>query len=320
MAADISADAHNVIIIGSGPAGLTAAIYAARANLKPLVIEAGQPFVPGGQLRETLQVENYPGFADGIWGNDLMDRMRKQAERFGTLFVLENADQVKIASSPFHIHTDGGRHFRGKTVIIATGSSLKPLGIPSEEALTGKGVSWSVTSDCIFFRNKDVVVVGGGDAALDGAILMSRMASNVTVIHRRDTLRASQIMQQRAFDNPKIEFAWNSIVDEILDPSASKVTGLTLRNVHTNEKRFLPTDGVFIAIGHTPNTRLFEGQLEMDPGGYILTLPGRPLTNVPGVFAAGDVQDTMYKQAVTAAGSGCMAAIEAERFLHGGGH
>ena len=315
-----ASNVRNVVIVGSGPAGLTAAIYAARANLNPLIIEGGSPNLPGGQLMITSEVENYPGFAEGIMGPDLMMQMRMQAERVGAEFVTENVDRVDFGSSPFHVHTDGGQEFHGKTIIITTGASAKWLGLESETALYGKGVSACATCDGFFFRNREVVVVGGGDTALEEANFLARMASKVTLVHRRDSLRGSQIMQQRAFDNPKIEFAWNSIVDEILDPSAGKVTGLTLRNVHTNEKRFLPTDGVFIAIGHTPNTRLFEGQLEMDPGGYILTLPGRPLTNVPGVFAAGDVQDTMYKQAVTAAGSGCMAAIEAERFLHGGGH
>lgn len=315
-----ASDVRNVIIVGSGPAGLTAAIYAARANLSPLVIEGGSPNLPGGQLMITSEVENFPGFAEGIMGPDLMMQMRMQAERVGAEFVTENVDRVDFASNPFYVHTDAGQEFRGKTIIITTGASAKWLGLPSETALYGKGVSACATCDGFFFRNREVVVVGGGDTALEEANFLARMASKVTLIHRRDTLRGSQIMQQRAFDNPKIEFVWNSIVEEIHDPADGKVTGVTVRNVHTDATQFIPTDGVFIAIGHTPNTKLFEGQVDMDPAGYILTLSGRPITNIPGVFAAGDVQDTIYKQAVTAAGSGCMAAIEAERFLHSGGH
>ena len=315
-------DVRNVIIVGSGPAGLTAAIYAARANLNPLIIEGGFPNLPGGQLMITTEVENYPGFAEGIMGPDLMMAMRAQAERVGAEFVTENVDRVDFTSEPFYVRTDSGQEFHGKTVIITTGASAKWLGIPSETALNGHGVSACATCDGFFFRGKEVVVVGGGDTALEEATYLARLCSKVTIVHRRDSLRGSQIMQQRAIDNPKIEFAWNSVIEEIHDVSAGKVTGITLRNIHTDETRFLATDAVFIAIGHTPNTKLFEGQIEMDPAGYILTLPGRPLTNIPGVFAAGDVQDTMYKQAVTAAGSGCMAAIEAERHLHnhGGAH
>ena len=313
-------DVRNVIIVGSGPAGLTAAIYAARANLSPLIIEGNLPNLPGGQLMITTEVENYPGFAEGIMGPDLMMQMRAQAERVGTEFLTENVDRVDLASEPFYVRTDGGKEFYSKTVIVTTGASAKWLGIPSETALNGHGVSACATCDGFFFRNKDVVVVGGGDTALEEANYLARLCSKVTLIHRRDTLRGSQIMQQRTLDNPKIEIVWNSVIEEIHDPAAGTVTGITLRNVHTDEKSLLPTSAVFVAIGHTPNTKLFEGQIDMDSGGYILTLPGRPVTNIPGVFAAGDVQDTMYKQAVTAAGSGCMAAIEAERYLHGGGH
>jgi thioredoxin reductase (NADPH) len=308
-------EAQNVIIIGSGPAGLTAAIYAARASLSPLVIEGGAPNLPGGQLMITSDVENFPGFAEGILGPELMTRMRDQAARVGAEFLTENVQSVDFSSRPFQIKTDGDRELWAKTVIITTGASAKWLGLPTETALYGKGVSACATCDGFFFRNREVVVVGGGDTALEEANYLSRMASKVTVVHRRDTLRASQIMQKRALDNPKIEFIWNSAIKQIHDPEAGKVTGLTLQNLKTDETTFYPTDGVFIAIGHQPNTTLFNGKLEMDPQGYIITRPGRPQTSVAGVFAAGDVQDTIYKQAITAAGSGCQAAMEAERFL-----
>ena len=309
------ADVRDVVIVGSGPAGLTAAIYAARANLRPLVIEGGAPNLPGGQLMITSDVENFPGFAEGILGPELMEQMRNQAARVGAEFLTENVSEVNFSRSPFHLKTDGEREFGAKTVIITTGASAKWLGLPSETALYGKGVSACATCDGFFFRGREVVVVGGGDTALEEANYLARMASKVTLIHRRDSLRGSQIMQKRAFDNPKIEFAWNSVIKEIKDVEAGKVTGVVLHDLKTDETRFLPTDGVFIAIGHSPNTKLFAGHLHMDDGGYIVTTPGRPLTNVPGVFAAGDVQDTLYKQAVTAAGSGCQAAMEAERYL-----
>jgi len=306
---------RNVVIIGSGPAGLTAAIYAARANLNPLVIEGGAPNLPGGQLMITSDVENFPGFAHGIMGPDLMDQMRQQAGRVGAEFLTENVSEVDFSQRPFHIKTDDNKEFWAKTAIVTTGASAKWLGLPTETALYGKGVSACATCDGFFFRGREVVVVGGGDTALEEANYLTRMASKVTIIHRRDTLRASQIMQKRAFDNPKIEFVWNTAIKAIHDPDAGKVTGLTLHNLKTDEETFFPTDGVFIAIGHSPNTKLFEGHLEMDDQGYIVTEPGRPLTNIPGVFAAGDVQDTVYKQAITAAGSGCQAAMDAERFL-----
>lgn len=306
---------HDVVIIGSGPAGLTAAIYAARANLKPLVVEGGAPNLPGGQLMITSDVENFPGFAEGILGPELMMRMREQAARVGAEFLTENVSEVDFSQRPFHIKTDGDREFWAKTAIVTTGASAKWLGLPSETALYGKGVSACATCDGFFFRGREVIVVGGGDTALEEANYLARMASKVTLVHRRDTLRASQIMQKRAFENPKITFAWNSAIRQIHDPELGKVTGITLHNLKTDESSFYPTDGVFIAIGHTPNTKLFEGQLTMDPQGYILTTPGRPLTNVAGVFAAGDVQDMIYKQAITAAGSGCQAAMDAERFL-----
>lgn len=310
-----SPDPRNVIIIGSGPAGLTAAIYAARANLNPLVIEGGAPNLPGGQLMITSDVENFPGFAEGVMGPELMDAMRRQAARVGAEFLTENVTEVDFSNRPFHVKTDGDKEFWGKTAIVTTGASARWLGLPSETALYGKGVSACATCDGFFFRNREVVVVGGGDTALEEANYLARMASKVTLIHRRDTLRGSHIMQQRAFDNPKIEFIWNSVVKEIHDPAQGKVTGVTMHNLQTDADTFFPTDGIFIAIGHTPNTGIFAGQLAMDSGGYIITTPGRPLTSVPGVFAAGDVQDTMYKQAVTAAGSGCQAAMDAERWL-----
>ncbi len=315
MTTQTPSEPRNVVIIGSGPAGLTAAIYAARANLSPLVIEGGAPNLPGGQLMITSDVENFPGFAEGIMGPDLMDQMRQQAARVGAEFLTENIATVDFSQRPFQLKTDGDKEFWAKTVIVTTGASAKWLGLPSETALYGKGVSTCATCDGFFFRNREVVVVGGGDTALEEANYLARMASKVTLIHRRDTLRASHIMQKRAENNPKIHFVWNSVVKQINDPDAGKVTGLTLHNLKTDEESFFPTDGVFIAIGHTPNTKLFEGQLAMDPQGYIITTPGRPLTSVQGVFAAGDVQDTMYKQAVTAAGSGCQAAMDAERFL-----
>jgi thioredoxin reductase (NADPH) len=316
----VDTEVRNVVIIGSGPAGLTAAIYAARASLSPLVIEGGAPNLPGGQLMITSDVENFPGFAEGIMGPDLMHQMRLQAQRVGADFLTENVTQVDFSQRPFTLKTDGDRTILAKTVVISTGASAKWLGLPSETALYGKGVSACATCDGFFFRNKELLVVGGGDTALEEATYLTRMASKVTIIHRRDTLRGSQIMQQRALDNPKIAYEWNSVITAIHDPEAGKVTGVTLHNVKTDETKFLAADGIFIAIGHTPNTKLFEGQLAMDPQGYIVTTPGRPLTSVPGVFAAGDVQDTLYKQAVTAAASGCMAAIEAERFLEAEEH
>lgn len=306
---------RNVLIIGSGPAGLTAAIYAARANLKPLVIEGGAPNLPGGQLMITSDVENFPGFAEGIMGPELMERMRDQAARVGADFVTENVCEVDFSKRPFRVITDGEREFFAKTAIVTTGASAKWLGLTSETALYGKGVSACATCDGFFFRGKHVVVVGGGDTALEEANYLARMAAKVTLVHRRDTFRASQIMQDRAFANPKIEVIWDSVVKQIHDPDAGRVTGVTLQNLKTDETTFHPVDGVFIAIGHTPNTKMFAGQLTMNADGYILTEPGRPITNIPGVFAAGDVQDTIYKQAVTAAGSGCQAAMDAERFL-----
>jgi thioredoxin reductase (NADPH) len=304
-----------VLIVGSGPAGLTAAIYAARANLSPIVVEGGPPNLPGGQLMITSDVENFPGFANGIMGPDLMLAMREQAERVGTEFVSENVVRVDLSRRPFSVLTDTDKKLTGDTLVIATGASAKWLGLHEETALYGKGVSACATCDGFFFRGKDVVVIGGGDTAMEEANYLTRMVKSVTVIHRRDHLRASAIMQKRAFENEKIRFIWDSAVTSVHDVSAGKVNAVGITNLKTGRESTVPTDGLFIAIGHKPNTDLFEGQLNMDSGGYILTTPGSPVTSVPGVFAAGDVQDTIYKQAITAAGSGCMAAISAERFL-----
>ena len=300
----------DVIIIGSGPAGLTAALYAARANLKPLLIEGLES---GGQLMLTTAVENYPGFRDGIMGPDLMTEMRAQAERFGTEFVTGDVTGVDLGDSPFTVKTSETA-WSGRALIIATGASARLLGLPSERALMGHGVSTCATCDGYFFRDKPIAVVGGGDSAMEEATFLTKFASRVTVVHRRDALRASKIMQDKAFANPKIAFEWNTEVEEIADTGQGVVTGAVLRNVQTGARKTLDVDGVFVAIGHTPNTRLFKGQIELDANGYIVPRGGAR-TSVPGVFAAGDVQDHVYRQAITAAGSGCMAAIDAERWL-----
>jgi len=301
---------RNVVIIGSGPAGLTAALYAARANLKPVVIEGLEA---GGQLMLTTAVENFPGFQDGVMGPDLMATMRAQAERFGTEIVRGNVKAVKVTEPPFTVATDD-EVFEARAVIIATGASAKLLGLPSERALMGHGVSTCATCDGFFFRGKPIAVVGGGDSALEEATFLTRFASHVTVIHRRDTLRASKIMQDKAFKNPKISFEWDSEVLDVLNPAEGAVSSIRLRNLRTGEEKDLAIEGLFVAIGHTPNTSLFVGQLEMDAAGYLLTHNGAR-TTVPGVFACGDVQDHVYRQAITAAGSGCMAALDAERYL-----
>ena len=303
---------RNVIIIGSGPAGLTAALYTARANLKPLVIEGLEA---GGQLMLTTLVENWPGYRDGIDGPDLMGRMREQAERFGAEIIRGHVTAVDLRSRPFKVtFADGEEECR--TLIIATGASARLLGLPSERALIGHGVSTCATCDGYFFRGKPIAVVGGGDSAMEEAIFLTRFASHVTVIHRRDTLRASKIMQDKAFANEKITFEWNAEVESVDDTAKGEVTAINIRSNVTGEAKSIPVDGVFVAIGHTPNTSLFKGQLDMDTNGYLITHAGTR-TSVPGVFAAGDVQDHIYRQAITAAGSGCMAAIDAEKFLEG---
>jgi thioredoxin reductase (NADPH) len=301
---------RDVIIIGSGPAGLTAALYTARANLKPLVIEGLEA---GGQLMMTTTVENFPGFRDGIMGPELMGEMRAQAERFGAEIVQGQVAAVRVGERPFTVET-AEQTYTGRALIIATGASARLLGLPSERALMGRGVSTCATCDGYFFRDRPIAVVGGGDSALEEAIFLTKFASRVTLVHRRDALRASKIMQEKALANPKIAFEWNSEVVEITDTGKGEVTGAVLRNKRTGETKSIPLDGVFVAIGHTPNTGLFKGQLAMDPNGYLITQGGSK-TNVPGVFACGDVQDHVYRQAITAAGSGCMAAIDAERYL-----
>ena len=304
-------ETRDLIVIGGGPAGYTAALYAARANLEPLVIEG---FQWGGQLMITSEVENYPGYADGVMGPQMMADFRRQAERFGAEFVTDDVTKVDFSERPFRVWVGDEEH-RARTVIVATGASARQLGLDSELKLQGRGVTYCATCDGAFYRDREVVVVGGGDSAMEEALFLTRFASKVTLVHRRDEFRASQIMVDRARAHEKIEFLTPYVVEEVLGVAESKLAGLRLRNVETDEPLELETDGLFVAIGHDPNTGLFLDQLDHDENGYLVTSPRSTETNVPGVFAVGDVQDHVYRQAVTAAGSGCMGALDAERFL-----
>jgi thioredoxin reductase (NADPH) len=301
---------ENVVVVGSGPAGLTAALYTARANLAPLVIDGRQP---GGQLTTTTDVENFPGFPEPVTGPELTDRMRKQAERFGARFSFDEVVSVSLDPGALAVTLSGGEAVACRTIVVATGASARYMGLASEQALIGRGVSACATCDGAFYRGRDVAVVGGGDSAMEEAIFLSRLCRSVTLIHRRREFRASRIMDARVRSNPSIRLVLDSVVEEVMDPAAGKVTGVRVRNIVTGATGAIAVDGLFLAIGHVPNTEAFKGRLELDGQGFIVARNTR--TNVPGVFAAGDVQDPRYKQAVTAAGSGCMAALEVERFL-----
>lgn len=305
---------HKIVIIGSGPAGLTAALYTARGNLNPMVFEGIQP---GGQLTITTEVENYPGFPKGVLGPELMDHIREQAQRFGAQSIYKNITKVDLQSRPFRMWSDD-EEYTADALIVATGASAKWLDLPSEKEYMGYGVSACATCDGFFFKGLEVVVVGGGDTAIEEATFLTKFATKVTIVHRRDAMRASKIMQEKAMKNPRIVFAWDSVIEEIVGKNENgkrSVTGVRLRNVKTSATTVLRTDGVFMGIGHKPNTDLFVGQLDMDQVGYLRVQPHSTKTNVPGVFAAGDVADSVYRQAITAAGSGCMAAIDAERWM-----
>lgn len=311
-------DPETLVIVGSGPAGLTAALYAGRAGLNPVVIEG---LMAGGQLMDTTEVENFPGYPKGIRGPELIEDLRAQALRFSTRIVSDEIIRMELTGSMKQLTLASGTILRARAVILATGATARYLGLPSEQRLRGYGVSACAVCDGFFYRDQDVAVIGGGDSALEDALFLTHHARSITVVHRRDSLRASKIMQERALSNPKISFAWNSQVAEVLgDPEASGVTGLRLRDVHTGAERVLPVTGMFVAVGHDPNTQLIRDQVELDPAGFIVTRGQTTQTNLPGVFAAGDVMDPRYKQAITAAGSGCKAALDAERWLMETGH
>ncbi|MGI9553443.1 MAG: thioredoxin-disulfide reductase [Thermodesulfobacteriota bacterium] len=305
-------DRYKVVIMGSGPAGLTAALYTARADLDPIVFEGMEA---GGQLTLTTDVENYPGFPEGVLGPELMTSMKQQAERFGAQCVYGEVTNVDFSEWPFKVTTNG-KELLADSFIISSGASAKMLGLESERELLGYGVSTCATCDGFFYKDKEIVVIGGGDTALEEALFLTKFGSKVTVIHRRDELRASKIMQDRALANNKIEFVWDTVVEEVIGDKESGVSGVKVKNVKSGETGEISCQGFFVAIGHTPNTKLFEGKLNMDENGYLITKDGSTITNIPGVFAAGDVQDHVYRQAITAAGTGCMAAIDAERFLN----